>query len=91
MTSSFHPFSSPQSSGLVNYSDQQLIQTLAERLIISEVKWHQLKSSPTAHAREQVAIALLFLLKDQPMEALPRLRQAVGWLDRTISQPSCPK
>jgi hypothetical protein len=31
-----------------------------------------------ARAGEQAAAALVFLLKDQPEETLPRLQQAVG-------------
>jgi hypothetical protein len=34
--------------------------------------------------------ALVFLLDNQPEEALPRLQQATGWLDRSISAPPCP-
>ncbi len=81
---------SPVSRGLDQLSDLELAQALAERLIINPAKWHQLKSNRAAHAREQAAMALVFLLKDQPAEALPRLQQAVGWLDRSISQPPCP-
>ncbi len=81
---------SPASRQLNQFSDLELAQALAERLIINPSQWHQLKSNRAAHAREQVVMALVFLLKNQPAEALPRLQQAVGWLDRSISQPPCP-
>ncbi|MEQ8960060.1 MAG: DUF6439 family protein, partial [Coleofasciculus sp. C2-GNP5-27] len=51
---------------------------------------HRLKSNRPARAKEQAAAALVFLLKEQPEEALVRLRQASGWLDRSISAPPCP-
>lgn len=68
----------------------ELAQKLAEHLAISERDWHRLKSNRNARAKEQVAAALIFLLKDQPQEAIPRLQQAIGWLDRSISAPPCP-
>lgn len=71
-------------------STVELAQTLMERLTISANDWHRLKSNRKARACEQVAAALVFLLKEQPEEALPRLQQAVGWLDRSISAPPCP-
>ncbi|MBW4522234.1 MAG: hypothetical protein KME16_21460 [Scytolyngbya sp. HA4215-MV1] len=71
-------------------TDLQLAQLMVERLTIGDREWHRLKSNRKARAKEQVAAALVFLLKDQPEEALPRLQQAVGWLDRSISAPPCP-
>lgn len=68
----------------------ELAQALMERLTISPNDWHQLKSNRRVRASEQVAAALVFLLKEQPEEALPRLQQAVGWLDRSVSAPPCP-
>ncbi|MGK7902356.1 MAG: DUF6439 family protein [Hormoscilla sp.] len=68
----------------------ELAQALAQRLTITPNKWHQLKSNRPARAREQAAAALVFLLKDNPEEALARLQQATGWLDRSISAPPCP-
>ncbi len=68
----------------------ELAQALMERLTISPNDWHRLKSNRKARASEQAAAALVFLLKEQPEEALPRLQQAVGWLDRSISAPPCP-
>ncbi|MBS0017542.1 MAG: hypothetical protein KFF72_14530 [Arthrospira sp. SH-MAG29] len=78
------------STQIDNAETLQLAQTLAEHLAISERDWHRLKSNRNARAREQVAAALIFLLKDQPSEAMPRLQQAIGWLDRSISAPPCP-
>jgi hypothetical protein len=39
---------------------------------------------------QQAAAALVFLLKDQPEEALIRLNQASGWLDKSLEIPVCP-
>ncbi|MBE9019722.1 hypothetical protein C7Y66_20610 [Chroococcidiopsis sp. CCALA 051] len=77
-------------SSLSEFSTQELAQALLERLSISPDEWHKLKSNRKARANEQAAAAIVFLLKDQPEEALPRLQQAVGWLDRSISAPPCP-
>ena len=68
----------------------ELAQALAARLAISEKDWHRLKTNRSARAAEQAAAALVFLLKNQPEEAIPRLNQAAGWLDRSISAPPCP-
>ncbi|MGF1601431.1 MAG: DUF6439 family protein [Thermosynechococcaceae cyanobacterium] len=67
-----------------------LAQRLSEQLTISSMDWHRLKANRKARALEQAAAAIVFLLKDQPQEALERLQQAVGWLDRSISAPPCP-
>jgi hypothetical protein len=69
---------------------QQLAQRLAEQLKITPEQWHQLKANRRARALEQAAAAMVYLLKDQPEEALARFQQAVGWLDRSISAPPCP-
>jgi Family of unknown function (DUF6439) len=71
-------------------SASDLAQALLEKLSISDKDWHRLKGNRRARASEQAAAALVFLLKDQPAEALPRLQQAVGWLDRSLSAPPCP-
>lgn len=71
-------------------STLELAQALAERLSITPTDWHRLKSNRQARASEQAAAALVFLLKEQPEEALARFRQAAGWLDRSISAPPCP-
>lgn len=72
------------------YSAAELAQALMQKLAIADKDWHRLKSNRNARASEQAAAALVFLLKQQPEEALPRLQQAVGWLDRSISAPPCP-
>ena len=71
-------------------SAADLAQALLEKLSISDKDWHRLKGNRKVRAGEQAAAALVFLLKDQPEEALPRLEQAVGWLDRSLSAPPCP-
>lgn len=68
----------------------ELAQALMERLTITPHDWHRLKSNRKVRASEQAAAALVFLLKEQPEEALARLQQASGWLDRSISAPPCP-
>ena len=82
--------SEPLSSQLADVSTIELAQALAERLSIGDRDWHRLKSNRKARAIEQSAVALVYLLKDNSEEALPRLQQAVGWLDRSISAPPCP-
>ncbi|WP_009630360.1 DUF6439 family protein [Synechocystis sp. PCC 7509] len=79
-----------KTSNLNDFSTLQLAQALSERLTISPNEWHKLKSNRKARSREQAAAALVFLLKDQPEEALLRLQQATAWLDRSISAPPCP-
>ncbi len=71
-------------------STEELAQALMEKLAITDKDWHQLKANRKARASEQVAAALVLLLKDQPDAALPRLQQAIGWLDRSITAPPCP-
>lgn len=75
---------------LDRFSTTELTQALAERMTIAPSDWHRLKANRKAQAGQQIAAALMFLLKDRPEEALPRLTQAVGWLDRSISAPGCP-
>lgn len=93
------PFSVPSIANLqsphakksiAELSDVELAQVLAERLAITPNDWHRLKSNRKARAAEQAATALVYLLKDQPEEALARLQQAAGWIDRSISAPPCP-
>ncbi|WP_293147531.1 MULTISPECIES: DUF6439 family protein [unclassified Microcoleus] len=79
-----------QTVNLNELSTVELAQALAARLAISERDWHRLKANRSARAGEQAAAALVFLLKNQPEEALPRFNQAAGWLDRSISAPPCP-
>jgi Family of unknown function (DUF6439) len=68
----------------------ELAQVLAERLAIAPDDWHRLKSNRKARASEQAAVALVYLLKGNSEEAIARLQQSVGWLDRSISAPPCP-
>ena len=75
---------------LKEVSTLELAQALAERLAISHQDWHRLKANRQAQAGQQLASALVFLLKKQPQEALMRINQAAGWLDRSISAPPCP-
>jgi hypothetical protein len=77
------------SSKLAEFSALELAQALSEKLTITDRNWHRLKNDRKARSREQIAVALVFLLKDQPEEALLRLQQASGWLDRSISAPPC--
>jgi len=81
--------STPQDP-LAQVSTIELAQALAARLAIAPGDWHRLKANRQARASEQVAAALVYLLKDQPTESLARLQQAAGWLDRSISAPPCP-
>ncbi|MEL6813581.1 MAG: DUF6439 family protein [Cyanobacteria bacterium J06598_3] len=75
---------------LKSLSPEALAQALAEQLAIAPNDWHRLSANRMVRAREQAAAALVYMLKDKPEEALPRLSQAVGWLDRTLSAPPCP-
>jgi Family of unknown function (DUF6439) len=68
----------------------ELAQTIAEQSRIVEKDWHRLKSNRKARAQEQLATAMVFLLKDNPEQAIAHMQQAIGWLDRTISAPPCP-
>lgn len=78
------------STAINDFSTLELAQALMERLTISPNDWHRLKSNRKVRASEQTAAALVFLLKQQPEEALPRLQQASSWLDHSISAPPCP-
>ncbi|HEY9823546.1 MAG TPA: DUF6439 family protein [Candidatus Sericytochromatia bacterium] len=84
------PIQLTKTNALSSLSTLELAQALAERLSITPNDWHRLKSNRKARAGEQAAAALVFLLKEQPEEALARFRQASGWLDRSISAPPCP-
>jgi hypothetical protein len=68
----------------------ELAQALAQQLAIAPNDWHRLKANRSAQAGQHLAAALVFLLKDQPKEALAHLQQAEGWLDRSITAPPCP-
>lgn len=75
---------------LQSFSAEVLAQALAEKLAISNHDWHKLSANRNIRAREQAAAALVYILKNKPEEALPRLEQAVGWLNRTLKAPPCP-
>ncbi|MGD1897620.1 MAG: DUF6439 family protein [Phormidesmis sp.] len=77
-------------TALKSFSPEALAQALAEKLAIAPTDWHKLSANRYVRAREQAAAALVYMLKDQPEEALPRLTQAVGWLDKTLKAPPCP-
>ena len=79
-----------QTSQLNEISTLELAQALMERLRITPDDWHRLKSNRNARASEQVAAAIVFLVKNEHQEAQARLEQAVGWLDKSISAPPCP-
>ena len=81
---------SSSSQTIDDLSTLELARLLAERLAIATIDWHRLKANRNARAAEQLGTALVFLLDNQPEETLPRLQQATGWLDRSISAPPCP-
>ena len=81
------PISTPKTT---SPTDLELAQELASRLSIKPNDWHQLNRNRSIRAQELTAAALVYLLKSQPEEALARLQQAVGWLDRSVSAPPCP-
>ena len=84
------PFQAAPGDRLADLSDLELAQILAQRLAIKPQDWHRLNSNRYVRAGEQLAAALVFLLKQQPDESLPRLHQATGWLDKTLKAPPCP-
>ena len=84
------PSTSPLTDTVQSLSTLELAQALAERLAITTTDWHRLKANRQAQARQQIGAALVFLLKEQPEEALLHLQQATGWLDKSISAPPCP-
>ncbi len=82
---------SPTSNAKIQeLSDLELAQTLASQLAIKPNDWHRLNRNRKIRAQEQAAAALVYLLKDEPEEALSRLQQAVGWLDHSLTAPPCP-
>ena len=80
----------PDRSVLKSFGPEALAQALAEQLAIAPNDWHRLSANRSVRAREQAAAALVYMLKDKPEEALPRLQQAIGWLDKTLKAPPCP-
>lgn len=71
-------------------SDLELAQVLAARLAIAETVWHQQKGKRALRAREQVAAAIVYLLRGHEAEARDHLQQAIGWLDGSLTAPPCP-
>ncbi len=67
----------------------ELVSCLLERLRIRDQDWHRLKADPQARAQEQVAAALVFLVRGNHEEALSRLKQAAAWLEGSLSAPPC--
>ncbi|MEO0768843.1 MAG: DUF6439 family protein [Cyanobacteria bacterium J06649_4] len=87
---SSEPLSAEARTLLQSISPEALAQALSEKLAITPNDWHRLNSNRNVRAQEQTAAALVYLLKGHPEEALPRLSQAVGWLDRSLKAPPCP-
>lgn len=75
---------------LKDFSAQELAEALAQKLAITPNDWHRLSANRSVRAREQAAAALVYMLKDKPEEALPRLNQSIGWLNKTLKAPPCP-
>jgi hypothetical protein len=71
-------------------TDLELAQLLAERLAIKPADWHSLNRDRRVRAKEQLAAALVFLLKNNSEEALARVEQAAGWLNHSLQAPPCP-
>lgn len=82
--------SHPTASETAALTDLEIAQLMANRLAIKPNDWHRLNRNRAARAKEQAAAALVYLLTDKPDEALMRLEQAVGWLDKTLQAPPCP-
>ena len=75
---------------LQDISTLELAQVLAQRLAISHRDWHRLQGDRKAQAGQQLTSALIFLLKDRPESALTHIKQATGWLDKSLKAPGCP-
>jgi Tfp pilus assembly protein PilF len=71
-------------------TELELAQLLAERLAIKPNDWHRLNRDRKVRAKEQLAAALVYLIKQQPQEAQVRVEQALGWLDKSLTAPPCP-
>lgn len=84
------PISSNQNKVPADLTDLELAQALVERSVIAHQNWHRLKGNRTAQAKQQLASALVLLLKEQPELALQHLNQAAGWLDGSLAVPPCP-
>ncbi|WP_035988004.1 DUF6439 family protein [Leptolyngbya sp. KIOST-1] len=95
MTFSFDPSTTPHATAqaaksAAELTDLELAQLLAERLAIKPADWHRLNRDRQVRAREQLAAALVFLLKNNSDEALARVEQAMGWLNHSLKAPPCP-
>ncbi|MGB6016673.1 MAG: DUF6439 family protein [Nodosilinea sp.] len=95
MAFSFDPSMTPQATvqaakPAAELSNLELAQLLAERLAIKPTDWHRLNRDRRVRASEQLAAALVFLLKQNSAEALARVEQATGWLNRSLQAPPCP-
>jgi hypothetical protein len=75
---------------LSTLSDLELAQAIALRLAIKPNDWHRLNRNRLVRSQEQTAAALVYLLKGETNEALPRLQQAIGWLEQTVHPAPCP-
>ncbi len=79
-----------QEKKISDLSELELAQALAARLVIPHQDWHRLKGNRKAQAAQQLASALVFLLKEQPESALSHTNQAQAWLNRSLKAPPCP-
>ena len=77
-------------STIENLNNLELAQLLAQRVTISSYDWHKQKNNRQAQATQQLASSLVYLLKGETEEALARISQAQGWLDKTINPLPCP-
>lgn len=77
-------------SNLGQMSDLEVARILAERMTISSYDWHKLKNNRKAQAAQQLTASLVYLLNGETEEALIRINQAQGWLDRSIDPLPCP-
>lgn len=75
---------------LENLAPLELAQILASKLAIAPNDWHRLKANRQAQASQQLAAALVYLLKNESQEAIDRIDQAKGWLDKSIAPLPCP-
>lgn len=77
-------------SNLEEMSNLEIARILAERMTISSYDWHKLKNNRKAQAAQQLTASLVYLLNGETEEALVRINQAQGWLDRSIDPLPCP-
>ncbi|MBE9139352.1 hypothetical protein IQ254_19475 [Nodosilinea sp. LEGE 07088] len=80
----------PTTQPAAELTDLELAQLLAERLAIKPADWHRLNRDRRVRAKEQLAAALVFLLRNNSEEALARVEQAAGWLNHSLQAPPCP-